>query len=90
VLRRLIAVRKQVAALGITEPTTVLHADYPLVYLRGERHVVIVNPLGEPASADITELAGRSARLLEGSGVEVRSGQVRADRFGYGIFELTG
>ncbi|HEU5266477.1 MAG TPA: alpha-amylase family glycosyl hydrolase [Jatrophihabitans sp.] len=87
-VRELIALRKQERALGVGAPTTVLHGDYPLVYLRGDRHLVVVNPLGAAARAPI-DLAGRDVRVLAGTGVEVRDGQVRAERFGYGVFQLS-
>ena len=87
-VRRLIGVRKQVPALGTSVSTRVLHAGYPLVYLRGPDHLVVVNPLREKASVRVTELAGRTARLLAGNGVDIAVEQVAADPFGYGIFEL--
>jgi maltose alpha-D-glucosyltransferase/alpha-amylase len=87
-VRELIALRKQVPELGFGASTTVLHAGYPLVYRRGDRHLVVVNPLGAAASIAV-ESDGRTARSLAGTGVGVRDGQVRAEPFGYAVFELS-
>jgi maltose alpha-D-glucosyltransferase/alpha-amylase len=77
-----------VPELGFGAPTTLLHAGYPLVYRRGDRHLVVVNPLGAAASAPV-DVDGRTARSLAGTGIEVRDGQVGAEPFGYAVFELT-
>jgi maltose alpha-D-glucosyltransferase/alpha-amylase len=67
----------------------VLNADYPLVYLRGEDHLVVVNPRRAPAGAALPELTGRSASPLEASGVGVREGRIESTGFGYGVFVLS-
>ena len=64
-----------------------LHEGYPFVYTRGGTHLVVVNPRRAPATAPLPPgLAVRDA--LEVAGVVVESGDVKADGFGYGIFEL--
>ena len=49
-VRRLIALRTRVPALRTGGPVDVLHVGYPLVYLRGGTHLVVINPRREPAS----------------------------------------
>jgi glycosidase len=93
IVRRLIALRRSTPALGTSAPTTVLTRDYPFAYLRGDSHLVVVNPRREAATADVAALAGRSARPLEVSGVQViadqqDAGRIEADGFGYAVFEL--
>ena len=68
--------------------TTVLAAGYPLVYLRGDRHLVVVNPFGTTRTADIPSLKARTTRPLEASGTAVTGGHVETAAFGYGIFAL--
>ncbi len=87
VVRRLIALRREVPALGTGAPARVLTRDYPFAYLRGDRHLVVVNPRREPAAAEVGA-ASAAARPLEVSGVRVGDGRVEADGFGYGVFEL--
>jgi maltose alpha-D-glucosyltransferase/alpha-amylase len=88
-LRRLIQLRKQTPELRTAAPTTVLTRGYPLTYLRGTDHLVVVNPRREPVSVLVPDLQGRAVEALEVSGAEVRDGTVRADGFGYGVFRLT-
>ena len=88
-VRRLLAVRQSTPALGTQSATTVLTQGYPFAYLRGEDHLVVVNPRSEPAAATLPELTGRQASRLEASGVEVRGGRIDAAGFGYGIFALS-
>jgi maltose alpha-D-glucosyltransferase/alpha-amylase len=95
-VRRLIALRRATTALGGRAATRVLSAGYPFVYVRGESHVVVVNPRREPASIQLGDLdSGRpllapwamSALLVQG--VRVADGRIDTDGFGYGIFELS-
>jgi hypothetical protein len=44
--------------------TTVLASGYPLIYVRGDRHLVVINPSGTARTADIPSLAARTARPL--------------------------
>ena len=85
-VRRLVALRRATPALGTRASTRVLHATYPLTYLRGDGHLVVVNPRREPAAVHVAGLA-RAAQLLA-QGVSVEGGEVRADGFGYGVFAL--
>jgi glycosidase len=87
-VRRLVRLRRETPALRTAAATTVLSRGYPLAYLRGEDHLVVVNPAREPVSVSPAELAGREAVALEVSGVDVRDGLIKADGFGYGIYRL--
>ncbi|WP_406506374.1 alpha-amylase family glycosyl hydrolase [Streptomyces sp. NBC_01602] len=84
-VRRLIALRKDIRELGAAGSTEILHADYPLVYIRGGRYLVVVNPRRD--AAETAAPAGRAAPL-EANGVTVTGDRIRAEGFGYGIFEL--
>lgn len=84
-VRRLIALRRATPALRTAAPTTVLTRGYPLSYLRGPDHLVVVNPRREPGRVDLD----RPATPLETSGATARAGGVDVDGFGYGIFRLT-
>lgn len=87
-VRRLIALRRSIPALGSRAATTVLTRDYPFAYLRGDRHLIVVNPRRDPATAELPPWAGSSARPLDQNGVLVTDGRIEADGFGYGVFEL--
>ena len=58
----------------------VLSAGYPLVYLRNESHLVVVNPLRRPTQVKLESLAGSTARHLFGNGVGVDQDVVHAGR----------
>ena len=55
---------------------------------QGYRHLVVVNPRHDAATAQLPAEASGPARLLEGKGVQVTGGLVEADGFGYGVFAL--
>ncbi|MEV6104375.1 alpha-amylase family glycosyl hydrolase [Streptomyces sp. NPDC051940] len=85
-VRRLIALRRSTPGLGSggAGSVEVLHSGYPLVYVRGGRYLVVVNPRREPATAQ-----AYAGTPLEASGVTLGAdGTVAADGFGYGIFAL--
>ena len=66
-----------------------LHAGYPFAYLRGETHLVVVNPRREAASLDLPLAAGATPLLTHGARVVEGGGAgVELDGFGYGIFTL--
>ncbi|MFE9421353.1 alpha-amylase family glycosyl hydrolase [Kitasatospora sp. NPDC006697] len=85
-VRRLVRLRRTTPALGTGAPVTVLGEGYPLVYRRGEHHLVVVNPRREPASFTLPEPV-TAATGLAVRGVAVEGDRVRAEGFGYGIFE---
>ena len=66
----------------------VLHAGYPLAYVRGGTHLVVVNPRQEQASVGIDRVPG--AQLLLGEGAGVDGSRVTIGGFGFGVWELTG
>ena len=76
------------AGARATAATTVLHTDYPFVYVRGERYLVVVNPRLEPAALELP-VAIRGARSREVRGVSLDGSAVVADGFSYGVFELS-
>ncbi|MET1004435.1 MAG: alpha-amylase family glycosyl hydrolase [Propionibacteriaceae bacterium] len=83
-VRELIALRRAHPALGGRASTRVLHQGYPLVYLRGETHLVVVNPRREPAVFDLPDNAFR--QLIFGTGVNIAESRVNADGFSYAVF----
>jgi maltose alpha-D-glucosyltransferase/alpha-amylase len=86
-VRRLIALRKQVPALRTGGGVDVLHAGYPLVYLRGGTHLVVINPRREPATVALPSATARAVPVIE-AGVRLRAGEITADGFSYGVFEV--
>lgn len=86
-VRRLLALRRATSALGGRAATRVLHEGYPFVYVRGESHLVVVNPRRDPATVSTSELPGATPLLVDG--VSVADGTITADGFGYGVFALT-
>jgi maltose alpha-D-glucosyltransferase/alpha-amylase len=87
-VRRLLQLRRATPELRTAATTTVLAAGYPLVYARGDRHLVVVNPAGTARTADIPSLAACNARPLEASGTTVTGRRVETEAFGYGVFAL--
>jgi maltose alpha-D-glucosyltransferase/alpha-amylase len=87
-VRRLIALRRATPALGARAATRVLHEGYPFAYLRGDSHLVVVNPRSESTTVNACDLSGAEPLLT--SGVSVERSTVRVAGFGYGIFALTG
>ena len=87
-VRRLIQLRRDTPELRTAAATTVLAPGYPLVYLRGDRHLVVVNPSGTARTVDIPSLSAHTARTLEANETAVAGGRVAAGTFGYGVFAL--
>ncbi|GAA1218342.1 alpha-amylase family glycosyl hydrolase [Kitasatospora nipponensis] len=86
-VRALIRLRRDTPELGTGGSVRVLGAGYPLVYLRGESHLVVVNPRREPAVLPLPQARADAAVLLA-SGVRLAEGAVRAAGFSYGIFRI--
>jgi maltose alpha-D-glucosyltransferase/alpha-amylase len=86
-VRRLVELRRGIPALALTAETEVLAGGYPFVYLRGGTHLVVVNPSARAATASSDRIVG-PGRVLEGVGVELTAGSVRAEPFGYAVIEL--
>jgi maltose alpha-D-glucosyltransferase/alpha-amylase len=87
-VKRLIALRKSTPALGSRVATRVLHEGYPFAYLRGETHLVVVNPQRDPTTLSTGELSGAAPLLA--SGISVVGDTLTAEGFAYGIFALPG
>jgi maltose alpha-D-glucosyltransferase / alpha-amylase len=86
-VRRLIALRKQIPALGTGGTVEVLSDGYPFAYVRGGTHLVVVNPRDTTASLEVPGFSG--ARLLVGhGGVAIGAEGIEAEPFSYGVFEL--
>jgi alpha-glucosidase len=85
-VRRLLELRRATPDLGTHASTRVLHEGYPFAYLRGDRHLVVVNPRREDARVELPEVV--AGRLLLGQGARFESGTVEVDGFGFGIFEV--
>jgi glycosidase len=87
-LRRLIQLRRATPHLRTADTTTVLAAGYPLIYLRGDRHLVVINPSGTARTAHLPSLEARTVQPLETSGTTVTGGRVETGAFGYGVFAV--
>ncbi len=85
-LRELTSLRRATPALRAGASTRVVHEDYPFAFVRGESHLVVVNPRREPARLEAPETHG--AELVWGAGAETGSDGLRLDGFGYGVFRL--
>jgi glycosidase len=87
-VRDLIALRHAHPELGPDGSLEVLHAGYPLAYLRGGRFLVVVNPSDRtaPLSHGRPELAAATA--VRHTGVSLDQATITAGPFSYGIFRL--
>ncbi|WP_205754633.1 alpha-amylase family glycosyl hydrolase [Pseudarthrobacter sp. NamB4] len=85
----LVQLRRSIPALGTRASTTVLSSGYPLVYLRDETHLIVVNPLRQATEVKVEIPAGTTARHLFGRGAGLDDGVIRASGFGCGVFELS-
>lgn len=84
-VRRLIRLRRETPALGSQASLEVLGTGYPLVYVRGGDHLVVVNPSGAEVSYETgPEWAKAGAVLAEGA--ELDGETVRIAPFGWGVF----
>jgi len=101
-VRRLIAVRRRIPALRAGGTAEVLNAGYPLVYIRGGTHLVVINPRRDPVSfalplagqlrerrARIDPVLAHGAAAVLAHGAAAGGGEIRAEGFGYGIFALS-
>lgn len=85
-VRQLSALRRTTPVLQGRASIRVVHDGYPFAYVRGETHLVVVNPRQAAAELDVPEAAG--AALLWGSGVRPSDAGLVIDGFGYGILTL--
>ena len=87
-VRELLALRRATPALRGRASIRVVHEGYPFAYVRGESHLVVVNPRREPATLTAPEAVGASPVWT--SGVEPAPGGLTVAGFGYGILTLAG
>jgi glycosidase len=87
-VRELVALRRAIPALGGRAATRVVHEGYPFAYVRGESHLVVVNPRREAATLSAPEAAG--ATPIWASGVTTAPGGLTVSGFGYGVLALDG
>ncbi|MDM4762041.1 alpha-amylase family glycosyl hydrolase [Galbitalea sp. SE-J8] len=87
-VRELVRLRRATAALGPAASRTVLAAGYPFVFLRGDTHLVALNPHRDAVEAPVEGVAGARVRRLAGTGVAIDGDRVRVDGFGHGVFAL--
>jgi maltose alpha-D-glucosyltransferase/alpha-amylase len=66
----------------------VVSAGYPLAYVRGGSHLVVVNPRAERAGVEVPGAAG--AAVLFGRGVTIEGNDVTVDGSGYAVLALAG
>lgn len=85
----LVQLRQSTPAMGTKASRRLLSVGYPLVYLRNETHLVVINPLRRATRIAVELPEGSTARHLFGNGVGVDEGTVHAGGFGCGVFELT-
>ncbi|MEK0155025.1 alpha-amylase family glycosyl hydrolase [Arthrobacter oryzae] len=85
----LVQLRKSTPALGTRTSRRLLSVGYPLVYLRNETHLVVVNPLRHATQAAVELPDGSALRHLYGNGVTVDDGGVHAGAFSCGVFEVS-
>lgn len=83
-VRELIALRRATPALQGHAPTRVVHEGYPFAWLRGDSHLVVVNPRSEPVTIDVPEFRG--ATRVWGVGAGLTGGTVECSGFGYAVF----
>jgi glycosidase len=87
-VRELVRLRRATPALGTQASTRVVHEGYPFAYVRGESHLVVVNPRREAAALAVPEAVG--ATPVWTSGVAASSGGLTVSGFGYGVLALPG
>lgn len=86
-VRQLVRLRRSTPELRTGPSRRVLSAGYPLVYLRGETHLVVINPRREPATV-IVDVDAEAAMLL-GTGATLAAGALSVDGFGHAVLELS-
>lgn len=87
-VRELIALRRSVPALRTSAPRTVLTAGYPFSYLRGDSHLIVINPRPHASRVTLPALRGRNARLLTGRGLQLLDDAIELHGTAYAVIEL--
>ena len=89
-IRDLIQLRRANPEFGPDGDLLILSDGYPLVYLRGGRFLVVVNPGGKPAVFEHTRPAFADAHTVRDTGVRIDADTIAAESFAFGIFRLRG
>jgi maltose alpha-D-glucosyltransferase/alpha-amylase len=85
-VRDLLALRASTPALRTDASTRVINAGYPFAYLRGDSHLVVINPTRMPLTLTPGEF--RVRQVLMARDCQVDGDVVALDAFGFGIFEI--
>ncbi|GAA4203346.1 alpha-amylase family glycosyl hydrolase [Actinocatenispora rupis] len=85
-VRRLVRLRRDTPELGPYGTLDVLATGYPLVYVRGDRYLVAVNPSGAPVSAPLPRPEFATARPVEYADATVGADGLRLGPYGWGVF----
>jgi len=88
-VRDLIALRRAHPELGPAGRLEVLSDGYPLVYLRGGRFLIVVNPSDQTRTLPHQRPELAKAAAVRPTGVTLDQTTITAGPFSYGIFELT-
>jgi maltose alpha-D-glucosyltransferase/alpha-amylase len=84
-IRQLVEIRRATPSLGTYGDAEVIHGSYPLVFKRGEKHLVVINPRRERATIAISV---NVRKTLLNSGVEISADEIVSAGFSYAIIEL--
>jgi maltose alpha-D-glucosyltransferase/alpha-amylase len=87
-VKDLIAIRRAHVELGPGGSLEILHDGYPLVYLRGARFLVIINPSGRACALPHDRPEFTRSTGLKHTGVTIDPATIFANPFSYGIFQL--
>jgi glycosidase len=87
-VRDLVALRRANPELAPSGSLEILSDGYPLVYLRGGRFLVVINPSDQARTLQHDRPGLASATPVRQTGVEVNEATIAAAPFSYGIFEL--
>jgi maltose alpha-D-glucosyltransferase/alpha-amylase len=85
-VRDLLALRASTSALRTDASTRVINAGYPFAYLRGDSHLVVINPTRMPLTLTPGEI--RVRHVLMARDCQVDGDVVTLEPFGFGIFEI--
>ena len=87
-VRDLVALRRAHPELGPGGSLEVLHAGYPLAYLRGGRFLVVVNPSDRTRALPHGRPELAAATAVRHTGVRLDRDAITASPFSFGIFRL--
>jgi maltose alpha-D-glucosyltransferase/alpha-amylase len=87
-VRDLIALRRAHPELGPGGHLEVLHAGYPLTYVRGRRFLVVINPSGQAQGLTHHHPDLARAAAVSQTGVTLYESAITAAPFSFGIFRL--